>query len=124
MNVPRRPLEASGTSGQKVAINGGLNFSVLDGWWIEGYDAKKPNGWAIGDHHSEKDDESPATDKQDANSLYEVLESQIVPLYYDRNIDGVPRNWIKMMKHAIATLAPAFNSDRMVLDYVKKIYAK
>ena len=124
MNVPRRPLEASGTSGQKVAMNGGLNFSVLDGWWIEGYDAKDPNGWAIGDRHSEKDDESTATDEQDANSFYEVVENEIVPLYYDRDINGVPRNWIKMMKHAIATLAPAFNSDRMVLDYVKNIYAK
>lgn len=124
MNVPRRPLEASGTSGQKVAMNGGLNFSVLDGWWIEGYDPKNPNGWAIGDHHSEDDDESAATDEQDAKSLYEVLENQIVPLYYDRDTDGLPHNWIRMMKHAIATLAPAFNSDRMVLDYVRNIYAR
>lgn len=124
MNVPRRPLEASGTSGQKVAMNGGLNFSILDGWWIEGYDEGQPNGWAIGDRHSEDEKESSATDEQDANSLYEVLENQIVPLYYDRDELGLPRNWIRMMKHAIATLAPAFNSDRMVLDYVKNIYSK
>ncbi len=124
MNVPRRPLEASGTSGQKVAMNGGLNFSVLDGWWIEGYDEQNPNGWAIGDRHSEHDDESPATDERDANSLYELLENSIVPLYYDRDEAGTPHGWTRMMKHAIATLAPAFNSDRMVVDYVKEIYAK
>lgn len=124
MNVPRRPLEASGTSGQKVAMNGGLNFSVLDGWWIEGYDVQNPNGWAIGDHHSESDEVTSFADEQDANSLYEVLENEIVTCYYDRDEKGLPSKWIGMMKNAIATLTPAFNSDRMVLDYVKQVYSK
>jgi starch phosphorylase len=121
MNVPRRPLEASGTSGQKVAMNGGLNFSILDGWWIEGYDGE--NGWTIGDL-TENQDETSVIDAQDADSLYRVLEHDIVPLYYNRDENGVPHGWIKMMKHAIATLIPAFNTDRMVLDYTQKIYAK
>jgi len=124
LNVPRRPLEASGTSGQKVAMNGGLNFSILDGWWIEGYDEQNPNGWAIGDQSGEHDEESPIIDERDANSLYEILENNIVPLYYKRDESGIPRGWVRMMKHAISTLASAFNSDRMVLDYVREIYVK
>jgi glycogen phosphorylase len=116
LNVPRRPFEASGTSGEKVAINGGLNFSVLDGWWLEGYDGT--NGFAIGDL---SEGETNA-DAADAESFYSVLEKQIVPLYYDRDADGIPHRWVAMMKRSIATLVPQFNSDRMVAEYAERIY--
>ena len=119
LNVPRRPLEASGTSGEKVAMNGGLNLSILDGWWLEGYDGT--NGFAIG-NGSESEDVAKI-DASDAESLYRVLEQDVVPLYYDRGSDGVPRRWIAMMKRAIQTLAPEYNSDRMVQDYAQKIYS-
>jgi starch phosphorylase len=118
MNVPRRPLEASGTSGEKVAMNGGLNFSVLDGWWIEGYDGK--NGFGIGDLVA--GNESDEVDESDAQSLYRVLEEEVVPTYYERDSEGIPRRWVQMMKHSIETLVPAFNSDRMVEEYARKIY--
>lgn len=118
LNVPRRPLEASGTSGEKVAMNGGLNFSILDGWWPEGYDGT--NGWAIGDMHVEG--ENHEEDLRDAESLYELLEKQVVPAYYERDERGIPRRWVAMMKRAIETLVPAFNSDRMVQEYAQKIY--
>ena len=117
LNVPRRPLEASGTSGEKVAINGGLNFSVLDGWWLEGYDGT--NGFAIGNGNEAS---VPEMDAADAESLYRTLEQDVVPLFYNRDDDGLPRNWIAMMKRAIQTLAPKYNSDRMVEDYARKIY--
>jgi starch phosphorylase len=118
MNVPRRPLEASGTSGEKVAMNGGLNLSVLDGWWLEGYDGR--NGWAVGDETiSEATDEA---DARDAESLYRVLETEVVPTFYERDPSGLPRRWVAMTRHAIRTLAPAFNSDRMVRDYAQQIY--
>ncbi|HEY0386529.1 MAG TPA: alpha-glucan family phosphorylase, partial [Pyrinomonadaceae bacterium] len=122
LNVPRRPLEASGTSGEKVAMNGGLNLSILDGWWIEGYDGQ--NGWAIG--ASEEPDEADVEelDARDAESLYRTLEEEVVPLYYDRDAEGLPRGWIARMKHAIQTLVPAFNSDRMVEDYAHRIYLR
>jgi len=119
LNVPRRPLEASGTSGEKVAMNGGLNLSILDGWWLEGYDGT--NGFAIG-NGSESEDVAKI-DASDAESLYQVLEQDVVPLYYDRGSDGVPRRWIAMMKRAIQSLAPEYNSDRMVQDYAQKIYS-
>jgi starch phosphorylase len=124
LNVPRRPMEASGTSGEKVGLNGGLNLSILDGWWIEGYD--RGNGWAIGglSEGTEDAQANVAIDASDAESLYRVLEEEVVPIYYDRGEDGLPHGWIQMMKHAIATLAPAFNSDRMVMDYVQRIYTK
>jgi starch phosphorylase len=118
LNVPRRPLEASGTSGEKVAMNGGLNLSILDGWWLEGYDGT--NGWAIGDTTAPENLEQG--DLLDAESLYSVLENEVVPLYYKRDEADVARDWIAMMKRSIATLAPAFNSDRMVEDYAKEIY--
>jgi starch phosphorylase len=120
LNVPRRPLEASGTSGQKVAINGGLNLSILDGWWLEGYDGS--NGFAIG--NGVGSDEIERIDGSDAESLYQVLEQDVVPLYYDCDGDGVPSKWIALMKRAIQTLAPAYNSDRMVEDYARKIYSQ
>ncbi len=118
LNVPRRPLEASGTSGEKVAMNGGLNLSILDGWWLEGYDGT--NGFAIGDLSADVDTE--AADARDAESLYHALEEEVVPLYYERGSDGIPRRWVKMMKSSVATLGPAFNSDRMVGEYAEKIY--
>jgi len=118
LNVPRRPLEASGTSGEKVAMNGGLNLSILDGWWLEGYDGT--NGFAIGNGIDEQ--EISMIDASDAESLYTVLEQDVVPLYYDRDEAGVPRRWIAWMKRAIQTLAPEYNSDRMVQDYASKIY--
>ncbi|HEY1403150.1 MAG TPA: alpha-glucan family phosphorylase, partial [Pyrinomonadaceae bacterium] len=118
LNVPRRPLEASGTSGEKVAMNGGLNFSILDGWWPEGYDGT--NGWAIADMHA--GGESHEEDMRDAESLYQLLEQELVPAYYERDAGGIPRRWVGMMKRAIETLVPAFNSDRMVQEYAQKIY--
>jgi starch phosphorylase len=118
MNVPRRPLEASGTSGEKVAMNGGLNLSILDGWWLEGYDGT--NGWAVGDTSQPLSVEE--SDAQDAESLYTTLEQEVIPLYYKREEDGLPHEWIAMMKNALITLGPAFNSDRMVQDYAREIY--
>ena len=118
LNVPRRPLEASGTSGEKVSINGGLNFSILDGWWLEGYDGT--NGFAIGE---EEDKEGADVDAADAGSLYRVLEQEVIPRYYERDDAGLPRGWIAMMKRSMQTLVPAFNSDRMVAEYAERIYS-
>jgi len=118
LNVPRRPLEASGTSGEKVAINGGLNLSILDGWWLEGYDGT--NGFAIGDQLANAD--VAGVDASDAESLYRVLEEEVIPLYYDQAPDGLPHNWITMMKRAVQTLVPAYNSDRMAEEYARNIY--
>lgn len=117
MNVPRRPQEASGTSGEKAAVNGGLNFSVLDGWWLEGYDGS--NGFAIGDLGDVSDDEA---DRGDAASLYRILDEELVPRFYDRDSGGIPRQWVAMMRHSIQTLVPLFNSDRMVAEYATRIY--
>jgi starch phosphorylase len=118
MNVPRRPLEASGTSGEKVAMNGGLNLSVLDGWWIEGYNGT--NGFAIGDEV--ESNESEDVDEADAQSLYRTLEEEVVPKYYERDERGIPLGWVQMMKRSIETLVPEFNSDRMVEEYARRIY--
>jgi len=120
LNVPRRPLEASGTSGEKVAMNGGLNLSILDGWWLEGYDGT--NGFAIGS--SVEAAEGSDIDASDAESLYRVLEEEVVPLFYDRDDSGLPRNWIAKMKRSIETLIPEFNSDRMVAEYACRIYSQ
>lgn len=124
LNVPRRPQEASGTSGEKVAMNGGLNLSILDGWWLEGYDGT--NGFAIGSGlgtaSSTETSEVTAVDAADAESLYRTLEQDVVPLFYTRDKSGLPRQWITMMKRAIQTLAPKYNSNRMVEDYVRQIY--
>jgi glycogen phosphorylase len=119
LNVPRRPLEASGTSGEKVAMNGGLNLSILDGWWLEGYDGT--NGFAVGS--SSESAEAGDVDVSDAESLYRVLEEGVVPTYYERGSDGLPRKWISMMKRSIITLVPEFNSDRMVEEYARRIYS-
>ncbi len=118
MNNPRRPLEASGTSGQKVVLNGGLNFSVLDGWWAEAYDGT--NGFAIGKGTSHVSDQ--ISDQRDAEDLYHVLENEIIPLYYERDVDGLPRGWIQRMMNSISSLAWRFSAHRMVMDYVKTAY--
>ena len=118
LNNPRRPFEASGTSGMKVVPNGGLNLSVLDGWWAEAY---RPGiGWAIGDG---REAGQPALqDRLDSESLYSLLENEIVPLFYTRDADGLPRGWIAMMKESIRVLAPAFAGDRMVKQYAERFY--
>ncbi|HKX82761.1 MAG TPA: alpha-glucan family phosphorylase [Pyrinomonadaceae bacterium] len=118
LNVPRRPMEASGTSGMKAAMNGVLNCSILDGWWIEGYNGE--NGFAIGDLSEDPNEE--ISDAADAESLYSVLERQLVPAYYELNEDGLPERWIAMMKNALATLTPQFSTDRMVAEYFERIY--
>ena len=118
LNTPRRPLEASGTSGQKVVLNGGLNLSVLDGWWAEAYNGS--NGFAIGcgTQHIEEH----ISDQRDASNLYHILEQQIIPLFYDRDIDGLPQQWIRMMMNSISTLAWRFSAHRMVMDYTRTAY--
>ncbi|MHC4398047.1 MAG: alpha-glucan family phosphorylase [Planctomycetota bacterium] len=118
LNSPRRPLEASGTSGQKAVLNGVLNLSVLDGWWAEAYDGS--NGFAIGKGTSHVNSE--ITDARDDKYLYRTLEEEVIPLYYDRDIDGLPQQWIKRMMNSISSLAWRFSADRMVADYVLSTY--
>jgi starch phosphorylase len=118
LNTPRRPLEASGTSGEKCILNGVLNCSILDGWWAEAYDGS--NGFAIG--HGEIHANPDIQDERDAADLFDVLETELVPLYYERDADGLPRGWIRRVKRAIRTLAWRYNADRMVKDYVEHCY--
>ena len=119
LNTPRRPLEASGTSGQKASLNGVPNLSVLDGWWAEGYNGR--NGWAIGEVRDYRDDEVRA--EADSRSLYDLLENEVVPAYYDgRDAAGVPHTWVGIMKEAISTLGPQFSTRRMVKEYATRFY--
>ncbi len=118
LNNPRRPLEASGTSGMKAGCHGCLNFSILDGWWREGYDST--NGFAIGE------DSQPANveeqDRVDSANLYKTLTEQVIPLYFERDANGIPRKWIQRIRRAMTTLVPQFTTDRMVKEYTRKYY--
>jgi starch phosphorylase len=118
LNNPRRPQEASGTSGQKVLLNGGLNFSILDGWWAEAYDGL--NGFAIGNGLTHVS--TAEQDRLDGEALYSTLETEVIPLYYDRDEHGVPRGWVARIKRAIRTMGWRFNTDRMVMDYARECY--
>jgi glycogen phosphorylase len=118
LNNPRRPLEASGTSGQKVVLNGGLNLSVPDGWWAEAYDGLNGFTIGVGRTHTNMD----VHDARDSGDLYRVLREEVIPLYYQRDQDGLPRGWIKRMKRTIRTLGWRFSADRMVMDYTLKCY--
>ncbi|HMO55162.1 MAG TPA: alpha-glucan family phosphorylase, partial [Tepidiformaceae bacterium] len=118
LNTPLRPLEASGTSGMKSVANGGLHMSVLDGWWWEAY---RPGlGWAVG--RDRVDDDPEVQDAFDANSIYDLLENELVPAFYDRDSEGIPQAWVRRMKDSIAAFGPVFNTSRMVAEYATTAY--
>ena len=117
MNLPRRPLEASGTSGMKAALNGVPNLSIMDGWWLEGFNGE--NGWAFG-----QDPMDGNRDQADAQAIYHILQDKVIPLYYKLSDDGVPHDWVKVMKRSIKSNAAKFSARRMVKEYVQKFYVK
>jgi starch phosphorylase len=118
INTPRRPWEASGTSGMKVLVNGGLNLSELDGWWAEAY--RSEVGWALGDGREHGDD--PAWDAREAEQLYRLLEEEVIPVFYERDSNGIPTGWTTRMRLSMAELTPRFSTNRMVREYVEKLY--
>ena len=120
LNNPQRPLEASGTSGEKAVINGVLNLSVSDGWWVEGYDGS--NGWTIGPVKKGYSEETGNPDGEDTQSLFNLLENAIIPMFYERDASGIPTKWVEMIKRSMQTLVPLYNTDRMLIDYLHKMY--
>ncbi len=120
LNTPRRPMEASGTSGMKTLIHGGLNCSTMDGWWREAYDGQ--NGWKIGEDLTAGNEQMQ--DDLDAASLRAVMENKLIPLFFDRGKDGTPHKWLKMVRHSVASLVPVYNTDRMVAEYTEKYYVR
>jgi starch phosphorylase len=117
VNVPRPPLEASGTSGMKSVLNGGLQLSVLDGWWAEGYDGS--NGWALS---GDVEDDHGHQDHHHAAELYRLLEEEVVPAFYDRGDDGIPHRWLEVVRASMKTNGPLFSASRMVRDYEENLY--
>jgi starch phosphorylase len=118
LNTPRRPLEASGTSGMKAAMNGAMNLSIADGWWPEAYNSK--NGWIISDGREFPNEEMQ--DYEDSNSFYDILEHKVIPAYYNNRKEGVPPEWVGMMKESMATIIPQFSAARMIEQYIQDAY--
>ncbi|MCK5590325.1 MAG: alpha-glucan family phosphorylase, partial [Candidatus Pacebacteria bacterium] len=119
LNNPRRPMEASGTSGMKAQFNGCINISTFDGWWCEAYNGK--NGWVIGNDETVSDDKG-FQDNLESKDLYNILEKEVVPRFYERGTDGIPKKWVKLMKSAMTSICPIFNTNRMVKEYYEKFY--